>query len=765
MFPYYLLPNADEDQQRKESRRRFNRARFERIRRRWQLQDHTRTLTAEQLEYQHDSEAYRRPTSAPLSRPSTRPTPTSSPRDYADPPASQSSGQASSSDSGKQSNRGSERADEKKKSQKLASSQQSPSGFPQDIEWDPDISALGLVTFIQTAGEGTRDSSEDKTNAVCEALHAADPAGVARGIKIVTGCEPDDEEQDIVQELKHILQTIAPLGLFEDEPWYWTKLSSPESLAVSAATEPTTAQGQVHAGIGGSDQPEISLLLQWGLSEAFSGEWDPRWTEKEHLQDFLVSDLKQNIHGYDETARVVPGFDETVINWADLTVEEMMALYRVEIALELAARGEHYEGLPPEYDEIKASLDRATELESLAGPIPLDDTQAYAAKFAGRVRIEDAEDERKHVQDQLAVIYEHLNIEMPENHLEGRSTSELKYELYYRLNYDVPQFMGLDANEKDNRIGDFLHAYHGVARDNPEGVIDRLQGTFRQPDVLGFFFVMGLSIAFEPVDYVLTAVDVIDALSKGDKKSAALHFFAGAAPLLKSGMVRGMEHLGRTPLGRLLPARIDSTLLSRDELRRLGFSDETIEIFEYRGGTGPGTGASTHRDLLDIRRENLLESGREYGHVIQNKNFEILQDQYGYNIISRPDRSQLEYLEYYERTAIDGLPIDSMAKNPDYIIEGRVFDHYAIGKPKFTPMPADKALLNIWSTVERKVPKQTDRLVIDLSNTSLTPERLINDLNEVDFTGPFIDPGFADLKEVLIMNKGKYAGTWVNPQG
>jgi len=177
-------------------------------------------------------------------------------------------------------------------------------------------------------------------------------------------------------------------------------------------------QAQFPAEADGFEQPEVSLLLQWGLTEAFPGERDRSWTTKAEVQDFLVADLKRIIPGYDETARVVPGFDETEINWADLTLEESLALYRVEIALEWEARAEHYEGfLPPEYDEMKASLDRATKLESLAGPIPLDDTEAYAAAFAGTVHIADAEDERKHVQDQLAVIYKHLNIEMPENHL------------------------------------------------------------------------------------------------------------------------------------------------------------------------------------------------------------------------------------------------------------------------------------------------------------------------------------------------------------
>lgn len=92
----------------------------------------------------------------------------------------------------------------------------------------------------------------------------------------------------------------------------------------------------------------------------------------------------------------------------------------------------------------------------------------------------------------------------------------LKVELYYRLNYDVPRFMGFDENEKENRIGKFVRDYHRVAGDIPEGVIERLQGIYRQPDVLGFRVVLGFSIAFALVDYALTASDVIQALFEDD---------------------------------------------------------------------------------------------------------------------------------------------------------------------------------------------------------------------------------------------------------
>ena len=162
---------------------------------------------------------------------------------------------------------------------------QSTSGSAPDIEWSPEHEPSGIVPFAHAAAQGTRDSSEDKTTAICEALYAADPEVVARGLKLVTGFEPDDEEQDIVQELTRFLRTIAPHGLFEDEPWYTTKFGSSESLEVSLASE----------------APELNRRMRYSLTEGDPGEWDASLTEKEDLERvLLIPKLKRLIHGFDE---------------------------------------------------------------------------------------------------------------------------------------------------------------------------------------------------------------------------------------------------------------------------------------------------------------------------------------------------------------------------------------------------------------------------------------------------------------------------------
>ena len=356
-------------------------------------------------------------------------------------------------------------------------------------------------------------------------------------------------------------------------------------------------------------------------------------------------------------------------------------------------------------------------------PIPLNDSEAYAAAFAGIVHVPNAEHERRHVQDQLAVIYEHLQIVLPDNYLQSRSTTELKYELYYRLNYDVLQFISLDENE--SQIPDFLREYHWVARDTPQGVIDRLQGTFRQPDVLGFLFIMGFTMAFEPVDWALTTVDVINALSEGDIESAVGDFILGAIPFASSRMddaFRVVDDLaaaqvgGRldntpkyfaNPVGKGRPARLPS----RHVLKGRGFTDEMIDMLEYRGATGPGTGLAKHNELLKMGPEHtsaVTTRSDNLGHRTQDANAQIRRNQYGYNIVNEPSAEMLDVVGFYERMEAYGNPIDSFGKNPHYIIEGRPFDAYTVRPPRDPNAPEKKLIETVWIALYEKVPSQTE---------------------------------------------------------
>ena len=473
----------------------------------------------------------------------------------------QSSDQDSNSDSDEESDTESDKRKKKRKAQEsgIRASRRPPT-FRRISNGLPEDEASGLDTILHADG-AKRDSSDDATQRLCEALYASDPTGVCSFLKFMTGAEPDDKEQDPVVDLVTLARSVGLVERFDSEPWYTTKLGQSEPVAASAAAEaPVIDQPQVPAEPTEADefeQPEINLPTQYFLSETYR-DWDPSWTNKEDLEKFLKGKLKAFIHE----------FDVDSVSWDKLSVQEMTAFYRHQMAEATAAHWKHHQDTSnTDYQQFQTEFDRATHLFSMAEPIPLDDTEAYAAAFAGRAYVPDAEFERRHVENQLKLIYDQILSE-ESDHLATLSTTELKYELYYRLNYDVRSFVGRDEHEIQLRISDFLKDFTAEAGDTPEGAIDRLQGAFRQPDVLGFLLVMGLSIAFEPVDYALAAVDVIQALSEGDTESAIGNIILGVTPFVSSKL----DDLAKPVLNRVNNVfHISGEAAERaHQLRRLG---------------------------------------------------------------------------------------------------------------------------------------------------------------------------------------------------
>lgn len=83
-------------------------------------------------------------------------------------------------------------------------------------------------------------------------------------------------------------------------------------------------------------------------------------------------------------------------------------------------------------------------------------------------------------------------------------------------------------------------------------------------------------------------------------------------------------------------------------------------------------------------------------------------------------------------------PIVSGNKNPDYLIEGEVFDNIA---PKGETSPR-----NIWSRVEEKVLEgQTERVVLNLDDTAVSLDALRDQFNKWEILG---------LKEVIVVRGG-----------
>jgi len=698
------------------------------------------------LDFGNPSPSPSRPSSLPPPSPPPSPPggdqPSQSPHDHGDRPGSQSSGQASSSDSGKQSDTGSDKSENETKSQKPTSNQPSTPDFPPDIEWSPEDEPSGLIPFIQAAAEGARDGSEDKTTVVCEALYRADPEGVARAVKFMTGYEPD-EEQDVLPAFISLARSV---GLDEyltgAEAWYTTRLGPTEPFAATATDdEQLSGLSQPEANASADEVPEINILAQNYLSETES-EWNQAWTEKEELANkVLIPKLN----------RFIDDFDENSVNWEDFTLLESIDFYERQIAGKLYALSTSNTVSEEDYQRIHAELDWAAELRSLAEPKALDYTEVYAESFAGTVHVPDAEHERRHVVDQLALIHEELNITIPDDYFESRSTRDLKHDLAYLLQDEVLPFVRADENEEGNRIGQFYRRYQLVARDTPENVLRRLTSSYKKHDVVGFFFMMGflgVSVLSEPIDWAVTSVDVTDALLRGDLGSAGLHTFFGGAPVLKSPMVHGLKHLGRTPLVRLLPAKV-------------GWTTRQTEALTQGKIVVPGSKKELHQKLVDLHPEQTIprynldwrrkrtSDETKISSNAENQIYDLFKE-LEYEVIIHPTESQLKHpkIDY------------KGAGNPDFVIEGQIFDAYS---------PRTSSPSAMITQLQKKLKRgQADSFILDITEP-VTESYLKSDVTLHESSQKFMENirkqlkpsgkakllnirGGLDLKELWIRN-------------
>jgi Contact-dependent growth inhibition CdiA C-terminal domain len=77
------------------------------------------------------------------------------------------------------------------------------------------------------------------------------------------------------------------------------------------------------------------------------------------------------------------------------------------------------------------------------------------------------------------------------------------------------------------------------------------------------------------------------------------------------------------------------------------------------------------------------------------------------------------------------------SKKPDYKIEGKIFDCYA---------PTTKNAYNIVDTIREKVAGgQSDRIVLNLDDTQVSPDALLEELNSIPIP---------KLQEIIIVSNG-----------
>ena len=92
---------------------------------------------------------------------------------------------------------------------------------------------------------------------------------------------------------------------------------------------------------------------------------------------------------------------------------------------------------------------------------------------------------------------------------------------------------------------------------------------------------------------------------------------------------------------------------------------------------------------------------------------------------------------------VEQNPVVPGSKEPDYRIEGRIFDNYA---------PSTSRARKIWSEVQDKIlDEQADRIVLNLDDSPVTLQVLKRQFNDWPMPG---------LKEVIVVRGGTIIPFW-----
>ncbi len=488
--------------------------------------DRRRNITQEQLEHAHDSNAYdlamyeaNQDAPAPGNRapspyvpPPGGNQPSQSSHNHRDRRGSQSSEQGSSSKSDEQNDKGSDKSDNETNTQKKASSQQSTSELPPDIVSEREITEADVLKFCRY---------------ICE----KDEDVFTQVMKILEGFDADDDEQTIQERVEQYLRLLGLNGYFPPAKAYAVPLNSiyipttsettgnpedPDKSDTATESGRMAAEQQVIVEMPEVDTSKLNHRTRDYLSKAFPGEWNPDWTTKVQLREFLVERLRARY----------PSMNADLLLWDELSIEEVVHLYKIGL-VEGSILAEHtMVGDREGFARFIEEHGRTIELLEMVEETPVENLDVLLAAYSSDVESEaDAVD---FFRNRVEVLYPKLGLALPANLSEINDAVQLANMYFVGLErfkaYEDGQNVFFDAT-----VGDW-QGFYGP----PQGSLDHdynvLAGTYQPPDISMLVFVA--SIFIEPLDWALTTVEVVDAAMRGDWGSALESALWGIVPFV-----------------------------------------------------------------------------------------------------------------------------------------------------------------------------------------------------------------------------------------
>ena len=565
-----------------------------------------------------------------------------------------------------------------KKSQERGASEPSLSGFPQDIEWQPDISQANVFDL-------------------CDHLCEQNPQDMTAMMNFIEGSDPDDDEQTIRHRVNNHLRIMGLNDVFDRGDWYTTRPGPAAPLASPSFQNDTVDMAFADGNIGilQPDKPgveaeaesqRINLVSLDHLRKHVNG-WDVTWTTETDLSRFIINKLA------DAYEVEVPD------DFANAPVEDqvMMLLQFVYYYREAYySKTWQYES-PYPWSILERDYDDLLPLLELLDPRPLADPAALLDVFS----FQSEADAVDYLRPQVELVYAKLGHELPANWAEVDDAVLMANILHTGIEDMFIRHAadGMFLSDYDSSVFEFRREYSRRGYSTLNEDFQRLSGTYQSPDYSLFAFV--LSIAFEPVDWVLTGAEVVDAASRGDWGAALIDFLLAAAPFVSGRMDNTIRHL-REGGDNLLTVHLD-------------LNQSAIEAMAAGRIVKPGSHTDLHQQLDAIdsrpidRRYNvdwrdLKDKYNTFSGVAENE-IGIRFWERGFNVVIKPTRDQLKAVGYTRST------------KPDYIIEGQVFD----AMTALTHKPRNIADRLKESKLETS---QVDRVILDVTRSNVTLQNL-----------------------------------------
>ena len=471
----------------------------------------------------------------------------------------------------------------------------------QDIEWSRDIEAsepLGLMF----GGKGTTDIAEDMVDGVCEGLYRVNPEGTAAFVRFTTGLEPDEEDCRTAEEMAKLFRSAGFVEHFDSElrgslrqgprssfrgppfagdyfdmayaprqgiPWSGMRFAYATDEESTEAEEPTPVETADHYAEYRPDPSNLNERTVDHLKELFP---DADLKTREELKVFLQGRL----------AHLAPEFDDPEIGWDEFSTDDMIIFYisALKLAMELYTLPKDPAYMSKERLAIATELGIVDDLLEKAALTPLEDLDAMLDAYGW----EDKAEAIAYFRHRVEVVYGKLNRELPPGWAALDDPVVMANMLHAGIG-EMESILGrgdhfLDFDDPSASDWGMIHNAALFLDSEPK----MLTGTRNLGPDLTLLLFIG-SMFFEPLDWVMTAADVAQALEEGDVGGAVLNAFLGLMPFVSSKTDDFIRY-GAEIAGGAGRAGVDSVLRGIDEgsdaARALAKVGKTAEDFAVK---------------------------------------------------------------------------------------------------------------------------------------------------------------------------------------